>query len=332
MSIEELRNASDRGQFIEAQFLSESLQLAQNDQIWSIVKVYLDELERHAAETAEQYRTASEMLSLRISDQETEIREAISDEFHELQVRHVSDLVAHEKQHLLKYARERLRPVHGVRNLQAQARKAAMGKDFDTAEEFALRAKQRETPELERREGVVRNEFLMGRAEIIERQKGEMRALAARLDSELEAVQREKVIQFAKLWVKIYRGPSEKGEPLSLREKVNGVLGNIKEEVEDVRVRAMAVRACNKWLAEVMELEKAKTEGEGFEIPRDIRVDVVLRNTCPIDPAHSPKRPQRPRASPKRGLSSRESSSRGSPSRGSSSRGSGMRGLQEESP
>jgi hypothetical protein len=126
------------------------------------VKCHLDQLERFAAETASEFHSTYDDVSHEISEREMQIRCAISDQFHQLQIQHISNLAGYEKQHLLKFAREQIRPVKGVQSLHSQARLAASGKDFDTAVNLTEQAKLREVPELRRREAVVRNEFLTG--------------------------------------------------------------------------------------------------------------------------------------------------------------------------
>jgi hypothetical protein len=168
---EAISRAINRGQVIEAMHLSESRRLVQYEHIWSEVKCHLDQLERFAAETASEFHLTYDDVSHEISEREMQIRCAISDQFHQLQIQHISDLLGHEKEQLLKFAREQIRPVKAVQSRHSQARIASSGKDFDTAVNLAEQAKLREVPELRRREAVVRTEFLIGRAEMIERQK-----------------------------------------------------------------------------------------------------------------------------------------------------------------
>jgi hypothetical protein len=189
-------------------------------------KPYLSALVQAVLETEEEFRAMRRALSKRFFDREMVLRVEISDQFHAIQARHLSELMAHEKEFLLRFARDR------ARHLSKQAKS-----------------------DLEQRKVDVTNEYLVSRAEILGRQKGEMRELSDNLDWQLTRLGEENVAEIERLWAEFYPGRSPRR--LSFADRFRRLVVDVRETIENPEIREAIVCACERRFRIFMENAEA---------------------------------------------------------------------------
>lgn len=136
-----------------------------------------------------QYEQECSDLKEALANHELIVRKKISEIFRELQIRHVEVLVEYEKENLLKYTRDKMRPMPHVEELRKQAKLAAYNQKFAQAEDLKHQAALLEESTRNQRDD-IKQRYLKGRADIMNKQKRDLGELVNQLHLSLESIKK----------------------------------------------------------------------------------------------------------------------------------------------
>ncbi|OHT09840.1 hypothetical protein TRFO_21122 [Tritrichomonas foetus] len=203
---EQLENAIEQCDFTLASQIKEKiLELQQNSQD-NTIQMYIDSFSELAKNCKDDLEEEINNLDESISNQEMLIRRKVSNIFHELQVKHVEALIEVEKDNLLKYAKEKLRPVPEATELREQAKLAGFNKKFEQATKLKEKAEKVENKEMSKREEIIKNEYFSRRKLVLTKQKEEIKNLTNQLNDSIYNLSKRKEFELEKIYQRYRKG------------------------------------------------------------------------------------------------------------------------------
>ena len=188
----QLEEAIERCDFSEAASIKSRITAIKAKNSNQTIQIYISSFADHAHDCKRCLEEELLNLDESIKNQEKLIRRKISDLFHELQVKHIEALIEVEKEHLLRIAKDKLRPVPEALNMKEQAKLAAASKKFEEALKLKEAAEKIEKDELERREEVVKNDYMERRKTVLANQKAEISDLTKQLNDSIYNLSKRK--------------------------------------------------------------------------------------------------------------------------------------------
>lgn len=174
--------------YVNAQKVDDVIKKKKNSNIIELHQDTTSAIDADIDKLYNEYHQNREKLEFEHKKQELKIRQAISDQFQEMQNRHVSELVVIEKEYALSCIREENRPIPEYNDLLAQSKQLAYNDDFVGAECLRKRAEEIQAEQLQSRRDVIDNQYSDMRSKALRKQKGELEMLKNKLNSELKRI------------------------------------------------------------------------------------------------------------------------------------------------
>lgn len=230
-------------QWQEAQEIKRQMDKDQDTRNKTTIATYKKSFQDLADDCKQQFENDSLELREAIGNQEMLIRKRVSDIFRELQIRHIEVLVEFEKEYLLKFARDRVRPVANAVVMREQAKLAAMNKDFARAEDLKHQAELCQEQEDQRREEFIRTTYLDGRRKIMDKQRDDFRELDAQLRQSVDDLHKREQYELEKVEQRYKKG---------ILDAYRQTLLFLKQSVRDIKLQKECIRKCSKLYGKVV--------------------------------------------------------------------------------
>ena len=237
------KEAVNNCQWQEAEAIKRQMDEDRDNHNKSTIAAYKKSFRDLADECKRQWETDSLELREAIGNQEMMIRKRVSDIFRELQIRHIEVLVEFEKEHLLKFARDRVRPIANVTVMREQAKLAAVNKQFARAEDLKHQAEIAENQEQMRREEFVRTTYIDGRRKIMDKQRDDFRELDMQLQQSVSDLHKREEYELGKLEQRYKKG---------VLEAFRQTLTFLKQSVKDVKLQQECIKKCSKLYGKIV--------------------------------------------------------------------------------
>ena len=192
MSLEELEKLKvkyiETYKYKKAKQIDEEIKKQRNRKLQKLNQTSIQAINSDIDKLYNEYKEIQKNTEVTYKKKELEKREEISDQFQDIQTRHIGELVKIEKEFALAVIREQKRPIPEVNAILEQSKKVAYNDDFQCADRLRKKASRIRDEQLAARRSVVDLQYNEIRIKALNKQRTEIDILKNKLYNSIENI------------------------------------------------------------------------------------------------------------------------------------------------